>query len=31
VQQDAFVQELVELFDGKVVQSTIRAGSDNGN
>jgi len=30
VQQDAFVQELVELFDGKVVPSTIRAASDNG-
>jgi len=30
VQQDEFVQELVELFDGKVVQSTIRAASDNG-
>jgi len=30
VQQDQFVQSLVELFDGKVVESTIRAASDNG-
>jgi len=30
VQQDAFVQELVELFDGKVVESTIRSASGNG-
>jgi len=30
VEQDAFVQELVELFDGKVVESTIRSASGNG-
>jgi DNA polymerase-3 subunit gamma/tau len=30
VEQDQFVQSLVELFDGKVVESTIRAASDNG-
>jgi DNA polymerase-3 subunit gamma/tau len=30
VEQDAFVQELVELFDGKVVASTIRSASGNG-
>jgi len=30
VQQDQFVQSLVEIFDGKVVESTIRAASDNG-
>jgi DNA polymerase-3 subunit gamma/tau len=29
VEQDQFVQSLVELFDGKVVESTIRAVSDN--
>jgi len=30
VEQDQFVKELVELFDGKVVESTVRAASDNG-
>ncbi len=30
VEQDQFVQSLVELFDGKVVESTIRVSSDNG-
>ncbi|KPK03588.1 MAG: DNA polymerase III subunit gamma/tau [Betaproteobacteria bacterium SG8_39] len=30
VEQDRFVQSLVELFDGKVVESTIRSASDNG-
>jgi len=30
VEQDQFVRSLVELFDGKVVESTIRAASDDG-
>ena len=30
VEQDQFVQSLVELFDGKVVESTIRAAPDRG-